>query len=264
MKDYNDDINLIEKFLGGKMTDEEKKAFAEKRLKDQELNLMLHDMDLLVEGIKLSATKTSKEEKQQRLKFFDEIMKMEERASEEEKSAPRHAKIVPIYRKASVLAIAASVVLVMTVGIYSVQNRAPLNERLYTAYFEPFDAPGIGLTRGNSEVSLKSKAYQAYDNGNFELATSLFEKVVAEDIDIASVDLCLGNAYLIQGKTDKAEERFTHVLTKHNELITQAKWYLALTYLKQSRLEKAKATLWENSKSSTYGEKAQKLLKELD
>jgi len=46
-------------------------------------------------------------------------------------------------------------------------------------------------------------------------------------------------------------------------IVYQAKWYLALTYLKENKMERAKAILWEISKSSTYGEKAQKLLKKL-
>jgi predicted Zn-dependent protease len=134
---------------------------------------------------------------------------------------------------------------------------------MYTAYFEPFDSPGSGITRGSSEVTLKTQAYEAYDNGNYKDASQLFEKIVKEKED-AIAQLCLGNSYLSQNELAKAEKIFTDMVAKHTELITQAKWYLALTYLKENKMERAKSTLWEVSKSSTYGEKARKLLKELD
>ncbi|MBK5277823.1 MAG: hypothetical protein JJE09_03060, partial [Bacteroidia bacterium] len=76
--------------------------------------------------------------------------------------------------------------------------------------------------------------------------------------------LCMGNAQLEAGQLQEAEKTFKHMLTNHSDLVTQAKWYLALTYLKMNKLERVKATLWEISKSSTYGEKARKLLNELD
>ncbi|HEV8514023.1 MAG TPA: tetratricopeptide repeat protein, partial [Cyclobacteriaceae bacterium] len=143
------------------------------------------------------------------------------------------------------------------------REQTPINEKLYTAYFEPFDSPGSGLTRGTNEVTLKTQAYEAYDNGNYKVAAQLFEQIVSEKED-AIAQLCLGNTYLAQNDLAKAEKVFTEMLTKQSELITQVKWYLALTYLKENKMERAKATLWEISKSSTYGEKAQKLLKELD
>jgi tetratricopeptide (TPR) repeat protein len=264
MKDHNQDIEMIEKYLAGKMTDDEKKMFAEVRIKDHELNAMLDDMDHLIKGIKHSAAQSSKKEKEDRLKFFNEIMDMEEDASRDENASVSTGKVVPFYRKPSVMAIAASIVLMISVSIIFIQNRAPLNERLYTAYYEPFDSPGSGLTRGSSEVTLKAQAYGAYDNGHFAEAAVLFEKLIAENKGTTATYLCLGNAYLAQGQLDKAEASFNHVATSDSDLVTQAHWYLALTYLKQNKLEKAKAALWIISDSSTYGEKAKKLLKDLD
>src|SRR5258708_28008667 len=256
MKDQINDIRLIEKFLDGRMTTEERKDFENKLSNDQALNTLMNDMNLLVEGIKMTAAKTSKEEKLDRLKFFADINEIEK------ESAPR-AKVVPIYRKPWVLSAAASILLVITLTFYFMRDQAPLNEKLYTASFEPFASPGSGLTRGSSELTLKTEAYEAYDNGNYKVAAQLFEQIIKEKED-AITQLCLGNSYLAQNNLTKAEKIFTDMVTKHTELITQAKWYLALTYLKENKMERAKATLWEVSKSSTYGEKAQKLLEELD
>lgn len=218
------------------------------------------DMNLLVEGIKMSAAHTSKEEKTERLKFFAEINDIEKRAF---KFSVPVAKVVPMYQKPWMLSAAASVILMISLTFYFMREQAPLNEQLYAAYFEPFDSPGSGLTRGSNVVTLKTEAYAAYDNGNYKLAAQLFEQIIHEKDD-AIAKICLGNSYLKQNDLDKAEKIFTEMLNKHSELFTQAKWYLALTYLKENKLERAKAILWEISKSSTYGEKAQKLLNELD
>jgi len=260
MKEPINDIQLIEKFLEGKMSDEEKKEFEKKLNVDKSLNAMMTDMNLLVEGIKMSAAQSSKEEKSDRLKFFNEINDIEKNAFEISSPA---AKIVPMYRRPWVLSAAASVILLVTVTFYFMREQTPINEKLYTAYFEPFDSPGSGLTRGNSEVTLKTEAYEAYDNGNYKVAAQLFEQIIKEKEDPIA-QLCLGNSYLAQNDFPKAEKIFTDMVTKRTELITQANWYLALTYLKENKMERAKATLWEISKSSTYGEKARKLLKELD
>jgi len=254
------DIQLIEKFLEGKMTGKEKEEFENRLKQDQSLNAMMTDMNLLVEGIKMSAAQTSKEEKSDRLKFFAEINDIEKHSFEITTPA---ATIVPMYREPWVLSAAAGIILLVSLTAYFMREQTPLNEKLYTAYFEPFDSPGSGLTRGNNGVTIKTEAYEAYDNGNYKGAAQLFEQIVKEKED-AIAQLCLGNSYLELNDFTKAEKIFTDMLVKHSELITQVKWYLALTYLKENKMEHAKATLWEISKSSTYGEKARKLLKALN
>jgi tetratricopeptide (TPR) repeat protein len=263
MKESTYDIELIEKFLGGKMTEEETKIFNQKRNQDQTFNALLKDMDLLVAGIKQSAAQTSQEEKLERLKFFAEITGMEERAAEEDNASGPEAKVVPLYRKPWVLSAAASIALLITVGLYFMRDQTPVNERLYIAYFEPFDSPGDGMTRGSDEITLKGKAYDAYDNGRYSEAIPLFGQILKTSDD-PIIHLCLGNAQMKVGNLTEAGQTFNYLLANHTDLVTQAKWYLALTYLKENKMERAKATLWEISKSSTYGEKAQKLLKELD
>ncbi len=261
MKEDMHDIELIEKFLDGKMTAKEKLLFEEKQAQNEEFKTLLTDMDMLLEGVKRSAAKTTKEEKLERLKFFSEIMEMEAHAAEEEKSDSK--KIIPFYQKPWVLAAAASIALLVTVSVVWMQGRPPQHERLYAAYFQPFDSPGSGLTRGSSEENIKTKAYDAYDNGRYGEAIPLFNEVLKQ-VDDPISHLCLGNAQLEDGQFREAEKTFNHMLKEHSDLVTQAKWYLALTYLKQAKMERAKATLWEISKSSTYGEKANKLLNELD
>jgi hypothetical protein len=260
MKEPINDIQRIEKFLEGNMSEQERKEFENELNLNQSLKTMMTDMQLLVEGIKMSAAQTTKEEKSDRLKFFAEINDIEKRSFQF--SAPA-AKVVTMYKSPWVLSAAASVILLVSLTFYLMREQTPVNEQLYAAYFQPFDSPGSGLTRGTNEVNLKTEAYEAYDIGNYKVAAQAFEQITREKDD-AIAELCLGNSYLALNNLPKAERIFTEMLSKHSELITQAKWYLALTYLKENKLERAKAILWEISKSSTYGEKSQELLKELD
>lgn len=262
MKDSTNDIQLIEKFLEGKMTGEEKKEFETRLNQDQSFQAMMTDLRMLVEGIKTSAAQTAREEKIDRLKFFAEINEIEN--GETLETLVAEAKVVPLYRKPWMLA-AASLLILASLTAYFMREQTPLNEKLYTAYFEAFDSPGSSMTRGGeiSVITPKTQAYEAYDNGNYKVAAQLFEKIIKEKEDAVS-QLCLGNAYLAQNDLANAEKTFIELVARHGELITQAKWYLALTYLKENKMERAKSTLWEISKSSTYGEKAQKLLEELD
>jgi len=268
MNEHTTDIELIEKFLNGKMTVEEKVLFDDRQAKDEAFKALLSDMDMLIEGITVSAARTSKEEKLERLKFFNEIVDMEDRLAAEETVAatndqPNRERIIPIYQKPWALATAACLALAVTVSIVWMQQRPPQNERLYATYFQTFDSPGSGLTRGANEENLKTKAYDAYDNGRYEDAIRLFNQVLTQ-VDDPISHLCLGNSLLAVGRYEEAEHTFDHMVENHVDLVTQARWYLALTYLKEAKMERAKATLWEISTSSTYGEKARKLLKELD
>ena len=264
MKELIRDIEMAEQFLNGTLTEKEKNALARRLDQDKEYNLLLQDMDKLVEGIKYTGSKTSVEEKINRLKAL---------AQNEEQDVTQvkpESKLINIntWRLQSNwvrYAIAASVVL-FAAFIFAITK--PFNfsrdKDLYAAYFEPFDSPGSGLTRGNdNRLTAKVEAYEAYDAKNYITAVPLFEKSLIEN-DEAIVHLCLANAHMALNEFDKAEIVFQHMLKEHTDLVTQTKWYLALTYLKQNKLERTKATLWEISNSSTYGEKARKVLKELD
>lgn len=264
MKENVHDMELIERFLEDQLTEDEKRAFEARKQNDKDFKTLVSDMDLLLEGIKQSARKTSKQEKLERLKFFSEVVDME---TEEENSEGEKGKVVPLYRKRSILAIAASIALLISLSAYFTRDQVPLNERIYAAYFEPFDSPGTGLTRSSSNttegLSLKAQAYLAYDNANYTEAVSLFNKILSEKDD-PIIHLCLGNAQLKLGEYDEAEATFNQMLNEHTDLVTQTRWYLALTYLRENKMERAKSILWEVSEGSTYGEKARKILKDLD
>jgi tetratricopeptide (TPR) repeat protein len=258
MKDLIHDIELAEQFLNGTMTEPEKAKVAARLDADKEFNKLVQDLEQMVEGIRVTGNKTTIEQKILRLKEF---------AQKENISRKSEDKSVNLFRLSAhqiSYAIAATVVF-CAVTIFAIVNlKSGHQPDLYAKYFEPFDSPGSGITRSSENIMTeKAEAYEAYDAGNYVLAAELFEKALAKK-DEPIAQLCLANAYMALNDFEKAEAKLIEMHKEHAELVTQTKWYLALVYIKQNKLEKARATLWEISDSSTYGEKAKKVLKELD
>jgi tetratricopeptide (TPR) repeat protein len=256
MKKLLEDIDAAERFLEGKMDTPERMSLADRMDRDEDFSHLIQEMDLLIDGIKYTASQSTIEEKLERLKSFAR--------HEADDKKPRGRVIKMLQENKWYVGLAATLILCAAVIIPLVWNHYQQPTDLYAKYFEPFDSPGSGLTRSSDPSrTLKAQAYEAYDAGNYAQAAELFERALPEK-DEAIVHLCLANAYMSLGEFDKAEASLIHIQQEHADLITQTKWYLALTYLKQSKLERARAILWEISKSSTYGEKARKLLKDLD
>jgi tetratricopeptide (TPR) repeat protein len=249
MEDKWNDIDWIDGYLGSSLS-EEKRQWVEMRLESEpEFKLKFLSQKQLAQGIRYAHLA----EKLEQLRLLESGLKK----NYNEKKEVKMTAWVPY-------AVAASILISFGVWFFLVRETIPLNEKLYARHFEPFDSPGSGLTRGSDDsITLKVRAYVEYDKGNYAGAAKLFEQFLDKNDDPIA-HLCLGNAYMANGDLAKAEENFQHMLKEHNDLVTQTKWYLALTYMKQGKLERTKATLWEISKSSTYGEKAKRLIKDLD
>lgn len=264
MKKLIHDMELAEQFIKGTISEQEKAKLADRFDHDQEFNTLIQDMDSLIDGIKYTGSKSTIEEKILTLKRFAE------KTDEPEPDLKAEGKVVHLFGRQvtpnQFRYLVAATVLFFAATIFVVVQQLNLGPQsdLYAQYFEPFDSPGSGLTRsGVNGVSVKVEAYEAYDAGDYALATDLFEKSLLEK-DEAIVRLCLANAYMAMNKFDKAETNLLYMLKEYTDLVTQTKWYLALTYVKQNKLERARATLWEISDSSTYGEKAKKVLDDLN
>ncbi len=67
MKDQENHIDLIDKYLKNELSEEELLQFEGKVIEDESFGQLLNEMNTLVEGIKLSASKTTLDEKLNRL-----------------------------------------------------------------------------------------------------------------------------------------------------------------------------------------------------
>jgi tetratricopeptide (TPR) repeat protein len=246
--DNTRDRELIVGFMDGSLSGAEEMEVKYRLKEEPSLQKLLSEYEALAFGIRLAHV----QEKLQQLRSL-------------EASLPRvESRVISIQRFWIPLSAAAVIVLSLALWIIVPRTTSNTPQELYVAYFEPFDSPGSGLTRStDDEMSLKAKAYQAYDAREYERASQLFVSLL-EERDDAIAHLCLGNTWLALDKPQEAEKVFVHMLERHGDLVTPAKWYLALTFLQQGKIERTKATLWEISNSSTYGEKARELLSKLD
>lgn len=248
MENINRDRELIQGYIEGNLVPSEEAEIKYRLKEDSALQQMLAEYEGLALGIRFSHM----QDKLQQLRSLEAGL------------PPAEERIFSLRAYWMPLATAAVVLVSLSIWLFLSENASLSHEQLYTAYFEPFDSPGSGLTRSTEdEMTLKAKAYRAYDARNYEEASKLFVAVLKEKDD-AIVHLCLGNTWLALDKPDEAEKVFQHILESHGDLVTQAKWYLAMTFLRQGKIERTKATLWEISNSSTYGKDARELLKQLD
>ncbi|MGB0524094.1 MAG: tetratricopeptide repeat protein, partial [Flammeovirgaceae bacterium] len=132
---------------------------------------------------------------------------------------------------------------------------------------------GINVTRGDhSDVKA---AEEAYNEGNYQQAISLFSKALEKPIEPnpegkkiftkEMIQLYLGNAYMNVQQYDKAETSFKAVVNVEDTTFKQdAIWYLGLTYLKMKNKSEARIWLEKTAKGkSIYARDAQAILEEL-
>ena len=181
MNNLIDDIELAERFLLGRMDDIEKKELANRLDSDAQFSQLVQDTSILIEGIKYTGSQTTIEEKLNKLKSFTT---MEENFLPEQETRVIRLFQLKMTRAQLWMAVAAC----LTIGALAIftfinQDKFFGKPDLYAQYFEPFDSPGSGVTRGTDATNLtkKAQAYEAYDAGNYKVAADLFEQALVDE-----------------------------------------------------------------------------------
>jgi len=239
------DIEWIERYLDRSLTAAEK-LWMEKRLEEEpDLKSKFGEHKQLIEGIRYSHI-------QNRLEQLRAL----------ENSLPpisKETKTKEVFMFWKPLAAAATVMLLVTV--YYLVNQTPSPQDLYARRFQPYPNVFEPTVRGNvNAVDQRTAAFRAYDQGDYVTASRLFTELNTNKTE-PGILLLLGNSNLILGKTEEAQNNFLSLIMNFDELEAQAKWYLALSYLKQGESEKANLILQELSDPQvTYSKKAKELL----
>lgn len=248
-KIYND-IEKLDQYLKGRLNETEKEELQARLAEDEDFRVQLDDMELMTEGIRRTASRTSLEEKLAKL----DSSEMDEEDESERTLANevdvgveyevKETKIVKLwYQRPIVHAIAASVTLIIVTFFVFGPVEQPTPKQLFSENFEAYKNL-VGPKRGLEEdVIARSEAYAAYDLGDFSQAAMLLEGLVAEseDSDNKLIDqFYLGNAYLAIEEPNKAIKVLEVLAEDGRGLSTQAKWYLGLAYLLKGDVENAK------------------------
>lgn len=244
--------DLIERHIQNKLTDIEVKQVEELRLHDPSFT---QEIELHREIQHALGDKGLRDFKQ-KIKEADKIYF----TSTINTAAQR--RVIPFYLKIAA-SIAAVIISVSTI-IYFISNNSAPDKNLFNAYFNPYEAP-INFRSADSPDTDNTfnQALTFYNEKNYQRAIPLLTNIIVTRPDNMLVFLLRGTSYLASGNTTQAESDFNSVIRhRQNMFVEQAKWYLALTYLKQDRRKEA-IELLHSLEHSVYQEKAQKLLSDL-
>jgi hypothetical protein len=124
------------------------------------------------------------------------------------------------------------------------------SSELYLSYYQTYPNVIAPNVRGESEDNLKTKAFAAYDAGDFQTASQLFGELKTQINEDYAV-FYEGVSNLEINKPDKTIALFENKKFRGstNSLEDYRQWYLALAYLKTGNNENAKKILSEISKT---------------
>lgn len=245
------DIDLIEKYLEGKLQGADYQEFKSRLAEDEEFNQSLMEMETMVSGIRYTG----------RQKVIQELKRLE--SGLPQPGQPAETKVLPI-RRFKTWAAAAAILLIAVTAMWLV-TRGPVDQQeLFISYYQPYPNLELPTTRSNeSPISLKEQAYLAYDLGQYEQAVKYFDNLSGERNDIDDFYWALSN--MSNQQPEAAESLLKAYLEKGDSSMRgQAQWYLALAYLKQGKTNESQdlLTLIVETQSHNF-KKASTLLEEL-
>ncbi|MEX2233670.1 MAG: hypothetical protein WD824_16010 [Cyclobacteriaceae bacterium] len=244
MKQPLHDIDLIERYFHNALTTEEAHNLKDRLKKDFEFQKLFNQEKLLVNTIRFQAAKKD-------LDFLKDI----------ENSLQKN-KTSYIRKHWYYYAAAASVALIALALWMPSFNQKP--EELYAAYFSPHPNIFEVTLRGETDPTLRTQAFQAYDQANYERAATLFAELLKANNDPGALML-LGNSNLILNRTEQAKQNFIDLIASSDDLDLHAKWYLSLSYLKTGETAQAKNLLNEVSGTENiYTVKAREVLEKME
>jgi tetratricopeptide (TPR) repeat protein len=228
----------------------------------------LNDMELLISGIKKSASLTTMDEKLER---FEKSIKIMADEKEDIKTLPRTIYFAFEHIKKYSWAIAASITLIMvsSIALFNI-NQTPSHQKLYAEYFSPFENYGNTRSIESTTENAWKLALLYYDNDNYDSALANFERIQISDfkgtIKHPSFPLYKGNTLMKLGRHREAITIFENMVKDDDGMIIQAKWYLSMCYLHENNTEKFIPLIEEIAelKASSYRSDAQEILEQIN
>lgn len=222
---------LIEKYLDKSLTDAENIIFTQ-RLEDADFAA---EVDLYQQSVKAVYAFGD-------LQLKAILMKEEAKLSTSVPPQYKPMKTVSIVRR---WALAATVLLLVSVGVWflnkkTIQKEA-LTDVLFEQNFKPY--PNFNDPNVRDKTSIKTdreKAYTLYDNGDYKQALTYFQKITRSQYKDQFYE---ANAYLATHQADKAAPLLEQLSQNASfEWQKQAEWYCALSLL-ATKPEQAKRLL---------------------
>ncbi|CAL2088999.1 tetratricopeptide repeat protein [Tenacibaculum sp. 190524A05c] len=172
----------------------------------------------------------------------------EELKALEKESFPRKDK----KKYSQYLKIAASVVVLLSVGIHFLLNSNTVNsEAIYEEHFAPFENVVRPIVRGEESEDKEFKAFLSYEQQAYKKALVLFDELYSKSKKTHLL-LYKANCLLQLNNTEQAIESLEDYLKTENAYADKAHWYLGLSNLKLGNTEKAKENFKQLQELGTY------------
>ncbi|MEN8799746.1 MAG: tetratricopeptide repeat protein, partial [Flavobacteriaceae bacterium] len=211
-----DHTMLIEKYLQGSLSDEERSEFDTLRATDEEFAREVAFQENLREVVHADQ---------------DPLRKMVgELESEFQENSPTSG----MWKK---LLVAASIFAVLGLAVYFNMNKPVSSSDLYESYFESYPNVVNPLVRGNT-TDPKNTAFEAYENGRYQEAYDMFSDLL-ETEDQLYYQFYMANALLELGQAKEAIVLLNEFSSSQDKLADRASWYLAMAYLQLDDKERA-------------------------
>ena len=243
------DFELIEEYLAGKLTAEEKRKFRNRLLNDPAFNQEFQDL----KEIRLQVRQNARQELKNLFNEFESSIELDKTTKDQ-----------TVMKK--VISIAASLVLIAALSYIGLSNlnSPPSNQQLFDEHFSSYTSLN-GQVRGAADeaLSMEDKAFKAYDAGDFSSSEEILSTLVAIEPNAMNY-FYLGTSQLQLGKSEAAIKNLNTVINNYSSFTEQAKWYLALSHLKNNDEDATLGTLANIiSNKSEYQEKAEALMEDM-
>lgn len=213
-----EDLEKIESFLSGEMTETESEAFRLKMKKDPKLESQVKQTRLMLVGIREATLHEKLNE------FHNEI-----------KSGKAQAPVRKMLPKFWIAA--ASAVIVVSVTMLLILNSK--EENLFADYYQPDQ--GLMTTMGNADNNYEfNRAMVDYKSGKYKPAIERWITLFDPNSSNDTLNYFIGSSYLALEEAEKAIPYFKQVLeVNYSVFKDDATWYLGLALLKEGKKSEA-------------------------
>lgn len=181
---------------------------------------------------------------------------------DELKELPASVKVGKVFQLRRWWAVAASIALLFaTYLIWDTSQSQP--DKLFEAYFSPYEdlLSARSATEGGPEQL--EKAMMAYNNGQYEIGKAEFESFLGQNSDNGLAHLYYGICLLALDDGEPIDE-FEAIIQDYPALENVAKWYLALSLIRDEKFETAKEVLVDiEDAGAEFSDEASGLLHEM-
>jgi hypothetical protein len=256
-----DDI-LIERFLQGDLTKEEKASFLDRLRTDSQFKEYVNLEKQLSEALNENSWNFAKDASSHEIQKYETILKSEEtykikqaikKAQEDYNKSQKPSKNWFLY-------VAAAVILVLFSTLIF-DTKSATNDELFASYLQDTDL--LSLVDRGAYDSIFNAVQTSFNNQKYDEVVNSLSQVV-DSVQNGNAYIYLAISQIELEKYSNAENTLDKLIA--SDLIDSQKgyWYRSLLYLKSNQSEKTKKELQLIIDSSFYKSKeAKQLLKEL-